>query len=355
MGPRPARLCIVAAPSVRYVWIPDDDMTRLQYSELEGELGRIAARDFTSQFRGGYVRAEPCGAVLPKYYTEFGDRILDMTVHTDDHWIVSFPKSGTTWTQEMVWCIQNDLDFEKAKIPLPERFPFLEHSPLFDYRDILPRIPDLKLPLYVTNSVKYIDEMPSPRFIKTHIPWELLPRQIQDGSVKPKVIYVARNAKDTCVSYYHHCKLLEGYKGSFDDFCKLFLGNSVCFSPFWSHILSFWDRRNEPNILFLKYEDMKKDLPSVIRKTAKFLGKELNDSQIDVLTNHLSFQNMKNNPSVNYEAVVEINRTYNLIAADGEFMRSGTVGEWKAKMSPELIDKFDKWKEENLKDTGLTL
>jgi len=31
----------------------------------------------------------------------------------------------------------------------------------------------------------------------------------------------------------------------------------VCFAPFWSHILSFWKRRDEPNILFLKFEDLK--------------------------------------------------------------------------------------------------
>lgn len=34
--------------------------------------------------------------------------------------------TGTTWTQEMVWCIANDLDYEGAKLRLPERFPFLE-------------------------------------------------------------------------------------------------------------------------------------------------------------------------------------------------------------------------------------
>jgi hypothetical protein len=33
---------------------------------------------------------------------------------------------GTTWTQEMAWLIQKDLDFDGAKVPLPERFPFLE-------------------------------------------------------------------------------------------------------------------------------------------------------------------------------------------------------------------------------------
>lgn len=34
---------------------------------------------------------------------------------------------GTTWTQELVWLIANDLDYEKARrIPQMERFPFFE-------------------------------------------------------------------------------------------------------------------------------------------------------------------------------------------------------------------------------------
>lgn len=68
---------------------------------------------------------------------------------------------------------------------------------------------------------------------------------------------------------------------------------------------------------------MKKDLPSVVEKTGAFLNKNLSEDQIAKLCDHLSFQSMKNNPSVNYEAVVEINRTFDLIPADGEFMRKG--------------------------------
>lgn len=61
----------------------------------------------------------------------------------------------------------------------------------------------------------------------------------------------------------------------------------------------------------------------MIKVTAKFFGKEFTQEQIDVLCDHLSFNSMKNNPAVNYEAVVEVNRIFDLIPANGEFMRKG--------------------------------
>lgn len=100
---------------------------------------------------------------------------------------------------------------------------------MFDYSDVLPRKPGLVLPPFVEDSVSFVDNLKSPRFIKTHLPWPLLPVSIRNGEKNPKIIYVCRNAKDACVSYYHHCILLEGYKGNFDDFCTLFLGDSCKF------------------------------------------------------------------------------------------------------------------------------
>lgn len=92
------------------------------------------------------------------------------------------------------------------------------------------------------------------------------------------------------------------------------------------------------------------DLTPVVRQTADFLGKTLTEQQVEALCDHLSFQSMKNNPSVNYEAVIEVNRNFDLVPADGEFMRKGTGGEWKGKMSPEMIETFDKWIEEHTAD-----
>jgi len=67
----------------------------------------------------------------------------------------------------------------------------------------------------------YVEKMKSPRYIKSHLHSELLPKGIH--TVKPKIVYVARNVKDVTVSYYHDFRCLEGYTGSLDEFVDAFV------------------------------------------------------------------------------------------------------------------------------------
>jgi hypothetical protein len=65
--------------------------------------------------------------MIKKYMDLFAERVKKMKVYEDDVWVVTFPKCGTTWTQEMVWLISNNLDYETAlEVNLNDRFPFLE-------------------------------------------------------------------------------------------------------------------------------------------------------------------------------------------------------------------------------------
>ena len=120
----------------------------------------------------------------------------------------------------------------------------------------------------------------------------------------------------------------------------------------WSHVLPFWRKRHDPNILFLKYEDMKKDLPKVIQKCAQFLdvSHQLTEDKISKLCDHLNFDKMQKNPSVNLENIIdgdEVNKS------SLKFIRKGQVGDWKNYMSDEMSEKFDKWIASNTIDSDL--
>ncbi|KDR09671.1 hypothetical protein L798_00767, partial [Zootermopsis nevadensis] len=184
----------------------------LSYARLEGDDARKLDRMFNRQMC--LIEVNPGRLLLPPKYEELGDRIRAMEVRTSDVWVISYPRTGSTWVQEMVWCIGNDLDFEKAKTLQQFRTPLLELTALMAHDDG-------EWMDELGNSVDLVESMQSPRFIKSHLIWELLPVEID--TVKPKVVYIARNPKDMCVSYYHYCKLVHNMKGSFEDFCELFL------------------------------------------------------------------------------------------------------------------------------------
>ena len=90
--------------------------------------------------------------------------------------------------------------------------------------------------------------------------------------IHSKVIYVGRNVKDACVSWFHHMKM-EGFVGEFSQFAPLFRRGETNYNPLISHVVEGWELRNNPNVFFTTYEEMSKDLRAVASRLIKFLGK----------------------------------------------------------------------------------
>ena len=127
-----------------------------------------------------------------------------------------------------------------------------------------------------------------------------------------------------------------------------------------NHMLTFWMKRNEPNILFLKYEDMKQDLPSVIRKCAKFLNfnRELTDEEMTKLCDYLNFDKMQMNKAVNLDPIIDVIISgapwyWKYGKKTVKFIRKGQIGDWKNYMDDKMSDRFDDWIEKNTKPFGL--
>ncbi|KAG8316989.1 aryl sulfotransferase activity protein, partial [Homalodisca vitripennis] len=156
----------------------------LSYTAV-GDCEPLLLKHFSTVYPQGFLRCE--GTLLPTGYSKFAEEILNFEIRDDDVWVCSFPKTGTTWTQEMVWCIANDLDFEGAKLQHGARFPFLDLEFLVDgVKHSESMISGPEMPRFMAHSIGYIKDTPSPRFIKTHLPYHLLPLQLQRGETGAK-------------------------------------------------------------------------------------------------------------------------------------------------------------------------
>ncbi|CAK8681095.1 unnamed protein product [Clavelina lepadiformis] len=81
------------------------------------------------------------------------------------------------------------------------------------------------------------------------------------------------------------------------------------------HILSWYPYRNDDNVLFLMYEEMKKHPKKEIKKIADFLGVERSDEEINQIAEATSFENMKKKGVPVFSNV--------------NFFRKGQIADWK--------------------------
>ncbi|CAN7938054.1 unnamed protein product, partial [Ixodes hexagonus] len=159
---------------------------------------------------------------------------------------VSYPRSGTHWVQQIIQLILYEKKSAETFSEFSNRAPFIE---IVDIKNMA---------------------VGSPRLLRTHIPFGRVP-----FSNKAKYVYVARNPWDCCVSVYHYLRSAPGFdfeNGTFDDCLIAFLDGTAGFGDYFSHVISGYNRRNEPNVFFVTYEELFKDRQGVILRLAHFLG-----------------------------------------------------------------------------------
>ncbi|XP_045478189.1 sulfotransferase 1C4-like isoform X2 [Harmonia axyridis] len=159
-------------------------------------------KDYRAQ-KGGFVQVGEKKWFYPIRYRKLAAQFKNFEVRPDDIWITGYPRSGTTLTEELVWLLTHNLDFDKSKeVSLSSRVIFFELDMLLNENtEKEQKFPEvLNTCKRGRNHLNKLNEDKQRRVIKTHLPFELLPPDILKKGCK--VIYVCRYPKDVCVSYY---------------------------------------------------------------------------------------------------------------------------------------------------------
>ncbi len=226
-----------------------------------------------------------------KYKMDFGE-------YDDDIYIQTFPKSGTTLTQMLVYQMTTDGNM--------------------DFTHIYEVSPWLRNDAFKRNPIK---KVPSPRIIKTHDPYTEF-----DKGVKGRFIYVYRNIYDVVISYYHQRKNYGNPNLEFDEFFENFLKSE---KMNWFTFTKNWlENKYGFNILYLNYEELTTNLDACIPKIADFLNLDPSTLDMDRIKERCSFDFMKEHEDKFGEQPIERPEfVYN------QFIRQGKAGEGKQQLS----------------------
>ncbi|GAB6020317.1 hypothetical protein CHUAL_003031 [Chamberlinius hualienensis] len=270
------------------------------------------------------------GFVIPEFLLKGYFASFKVKFYNEDTMLTSFPKTGTTWAQELVFMVINDGDESVANsINLEERFPYVE--------------------LVAEAESDVLNSTPPPRLFKSHMPYSLLPGI---NSSNYKIVYICRNAKDTVVSLYHFFRMNNLFKftGTLSDLVNIFVNDLAPYSPYGKHVLEFWNRSKiDKNVLFLQYEDLQQDIKGNIKRMAEFFGKNLSEEVCEKIAHRCSFAQMSVHPTSNltyYDGNI-------LDFTKSKFLRKGVVGDWKNHFSDEDNRKMDNWIQTNFGNSDI--
>lgn len=181
--------------------------------------------------------------------------------------VATYPKCGTTWMQQIVHGLRSrgSMDFEE----ISQVIPFIEMEAMFGL--------DFERP-----------QVAEPRAFKIHLSWELAPK----GG---RYIYVMREPGDALVSLYHFLNgaMFERDAINLEDFALEFFMKTSPFGRYWEHVRSWWEQRQNVDMLLFCYEDMKQDLEGTVRRVAAFMGLEGDEELIALATRQSSFEFMR--------------------------------------------------------------
>ena len=217
-----------------------------------------------------------------------------------DVFVATQMRCGTTWMQQIVYQIvtRGAGDFNE-----PNRSHLYAISPWIE----------------AVNSVDISDaptvgQRPT-RIVKTHLPASHCPY-----SAAAKYIYVARHPVSCFASIVDFNRSMLGpLLPPLDTMVSWFCSDRMYWRPWPMHVEGWWQwSQSRPNVLFVHFEEMKRDLGTIVDRIAAFLDVELTPAERQGVVERSSFEYMKD-----HEEFFEMAPPTMFSVSGGEFMASG--------------------------------
>jgi hypothetical protein len=229
-------------------------------------------------------------------------------VFPDDTFIVSYPRSGNTWTR---FLIANLLHRDE-----PVTFANIDRL-----------IPDIH-----AVPRKVLRTTPRPRVIKSHEYFDLR---------YPQVIYIVRDPRDVAVSYYHFHRKFRRIDPDYpiESYVTRFIAGEFDSYASWGQNVASWigTRRCGDGFLLLRYEDLIENPECELAKVASFFQIEVSPEQLSRAVELSSADRMRRLEKAETDVWVVTKNG----RKDIPFVREATPGRWKAELPASSVEEIE--------------
>lgn len=216
---------------------------------------------------------------------------LEFVPRTDDIWVVTYPRSGTTWMQYMLHLL------------------FRPDEPFEHIDDVCPWF-ERNLALGVREAADF-DALSSPRIFKSH----LLPRW---APTTGRFIHLRREPAAVLRSYHALYQSYLGYRDPLPTFTEFVLSGRAQYGSWLDHVEA-WERPQGRTVLRLRYETLRGDPVATMRAVAAFLGAP--DDRVETIVEHGSISEMRH-IQTKFDHATALLRERGI--RPGDFIRTGT-------------------------------
>jgi hypothetical protein len=233
----------------------------------------------------------------------------ELIILPDDTFLVSYPKSGNTWTRLL---IANLLSPGKPA----------------DFQTINQLVPDPS-----SETKRHFQSMPRPRVIKSHFVFD--PRY-------PRVIYIVRDPRDVVISEYHYQRKTRNIDDSYplEEYVRRFIaGETYPEDGSWGEHVTGWisARDRDARFLLLRYERMLSHTPDELARIASFLKISATPQRLEEIVALSSVERMRDLEKHQGEASSLMKGSRRDVA----FIRSAKSGGWRSELPEPLVEKIE--------------